>query len=191
MKVGKYMDLNRLSLEQLWKLFPITFTQNSETFKEQYLKEEKYLKSLLKSHIKRISHIGSTAIKNIKTKPIVDILIEVVSNSDMDIIKAILLENNYILMNENLNKISFNKGYTQNGYAKEVFHIHIKKYHDCDELYFRDYLNDNLNKALEYEQLKLFLYKKYKPNRDLYTDSKKEFVMEIVNLAKEKYRDRY
>jgi len=98
------MDLNRLSLEQLWKLFPITFTQNSETFKEQYLKEEKYLKSLLKSHIKRISHIGSTAIKNIKTKPIVDILIEVVSNSDMDIIKAILLENNYILMNENLKK---------------------------------------------------------------------------------------
>ena len=56
------MELNRLSLEQLWKLFPITFTQNSETFKEQYLKEEKYLKSLLKSHIKRILKLNRLSI---------------------------------------------------------------------------------------------------------------------------------
>lgn len=185
------MSLNDLSLKELWELFPITFVEYSENFNCQYLKEEQYLKSLLKTHIKRISHIGSTAIKNIKTKPIVDILIEVDNSSDMDIIKAILLKNNYILMNENSSEMSFNKGYTNQGYAAEVFHIHIKKYHDCDELYFRDYLNDDLAKAKEYEQLKLSLYEKYKPNRDLYTDSKKEFVTEIVNLAKEKYRNRY
>ncbi len=43
----------------------------------------------------------------------------------------------------------------------------------------------------EYEKLKLELHDKYKPNRDLYTDGKKEFVTEIVNLAKEKYKGRY
>lgn len=94
-------------------------------------------------------------------------------------------------MNENTSKISFNKGYTINGYADKVFHIHIKKYGDCDELYFRDYLNDNLDKSKEYEKLKLELYNKFKPNRDLYTDAKTKIVNEIVEKAKEIYKDRY
>ncbi len=184
------MNLEELSLEKLWELFPITFTDYSENFKTTYLQEEKNLKFLLGDSIKRISHIGSTAIKNIKTKPIIDILIEVESDKK-DTIKDILRNNNYILMGENRDKISFNKGYTINGYEDKVFHIHIKQYQDCDELYFRDYLNDNVSKAKEYEKLKLELYEKYKPNRDLYTEGKKEFVTEIVKLAKEKYKGRY
>lgn len=94
-------------------------------------------------------------------------------------------------MNENDNKMVFNKGYTINGYANKVFHIHIKRYGDCDELYFRDYLNDNKSKAIEYEKLKLELFNKYQPNRDLYTEGKSNFVKEVVNLAKEKYDNRY
>ena len=71
------MMLKDLSLEELWELFPISFTDCSEKFKTIYLDEENILKALLGNSIKRISHIGSTAIKNIKTKPIVDILIEI------------------------------------------------------------------------------------------------------------------
>lgn len=184
------MKLDELSLEKLWELFPITFTDYGENFKDNYLEEENILKMLLGNYIKRISHIGSTAIKNIKTKPIVDILIEI-DFDNKDSIREILLNHGYILMNETLEKISFNKGYTINGYDDKVFHIHIKNYRDCDELYFRDYLNDHFLKAKEYEKLKLELYDKYKPNRDLYTNGKKNFVIEIVNLAKEKYKNKY
>ena len=184
------MMLEDLSLEELWELFPISFTDCNEKFKEIYSDEENILKSLLGNYIKRINHTGSTAINNIKTKPIVDILIEI----DFDnkaIVKELLLNNDYVLMSESSNKLSFNKGYTINGYADHVFHIHIKEYGDCDELYFRDYLNDNYEKAKEYEKLKLELYEKYKPDRDLYTEGKKEFVNEIVSLAQEKYKGRY
>lgn len=184
------MKLEDMSLEELWKLFPITFTDNNDYFKGIYLDEERTLKFMLGNRIKRISHIGSTSIKNIKTKPIVDILIEI-SLEDKDVVKDILLDSSYILMDESIDKISFNKGYTIKGYADKVFHIHIKKYGDCDELYFRDYLNENQQKAKEYEKLKLELYNKYKPNRNLYTDGKTEFVKEIINLAREKYKDRY
>lgn len=184
------MNLKDMSLEKLWELFPITFIDNNDNFKGIYLEEEKNLKSLLNNYIIRISHIGSTSIQNIKTKPIVDILIEI-DFDNKDIVKDILLNNNYILMSESSHKLSFNKGYTINGYADKVFHIHIKKIGDCDELYFRDYLNEDQLKAKEYEKLKLELYDKYKPNRDLYTDGKKKFVNEIVNLAREKYKDRY
>ncbi len=182
--------LEDLSLEKLWELFPITFIDNNENFSKIYQEEANILQLLLGKYIKRISHIGSTSIKNIKTKPIVDILIEI-DFTHKDLVKEILSNNNYLLMNETLTKISFNKGYTISGYADKVFHIHIKQYHDCDELYFRDYLNDNAIKAKEYEQIKLDLYEKYKPNRDLYTEGKKEFVESIVRIAKEKYEGRY
>ncbi len=184
------MKLEDMSLEKLWELFPITLIDNTDNFKDIYLNEEKILKSMLGNYIIRISHIGSTSITNIKTKPIIDILIEIDFKAK-DIVKDILLNNNYILMNDSINRISFNKGYTINGYADNVFHIHIKKYGDCDELYFRDYLNDNRIKSKEYEKLKLELFNKCNPNRDLYTDGKKEFVDKIVNLAREKYKDRY
>ena len=184
------MKLEDMSLEKLWELFPITFTDNTDNFKDIYLDEEKELEFLLDSYITRISHIGSTSIINIKTKPIIDILIEI-DFDNKDIVKMVLLNNNYILMSESFDKMSFNKGYTINGYADKVFHIHIKKYGDCDELYFRDYLNENQLKAIEYEKLKLDLFNKCKLNRDLYTDGKKEFVSEIVNLAREKYKGRY
>lgn len=184
------MKLEDLSLEELWELFPITFSDNTGAFKAVYSDEEKILKALTGNYIKRISHIGSTAIANIKAKPIVDILIEI-DFDHKDIVKEILLNNDYVLMSEASDKISFNKGYTINGYADKVFHIHIKKYGDCDELYFRDYLNDNLPKVKEYEKLKSELYEKHKPNRDLYTDGKKKFVTETVNTAKEKYKGRY
>jgi len=184
------MNIENMSLEELWDLFPIIFVENKNSFKNIYLEEENNLKSLLGNDIKRISHIGSTSLKNIKTKPIIDILIEI-NFDNKDNIKDNLLKNGYILMNEHTNKISLNKGYTINGYADKVFHIHLKNYGDCDELYFRDYLNENEQKAKEYEKLKLELYNKYKPNRDLYTKGKTDFINEIVNLAKEKYKDRY
>lgn len=184
------MKLEDLTLEELWTLFPIVFVDYDIKFEEQYLNEKKHLENVLENYMKRISHIGSTSIKNIKTKPIVDILIEV-DPKDFQPIKDILLKKDYRMMDEKPNKISFNKGYTINGYDDNVFHIHIKKYGDCDELYFRDYLNDNDEIAKEYERLKEELYNKYNPNRDLYTLGKSEFVKKIIKLAKIKYKDRY
>ena len=184
------MNLDNLSLEELWDLFPITFVDYDIKFEKQYSNERNHLEVILGNYIKRVNHIGSTSIKNIKAKPIVDILIEV-DQKDFQTTKDILLKNDYVMMDEKSNKISFNKGYTINGYDDNVFHIHIKKYGDCDELYFRDYLNDHCDIAKQYEKLKEELYNKYKPNRDLYTSGKSEFIKKIIKLAKIKYKDRY
>lgn len=50
-----------MSLKELWELFPITFTDSTDSFKDIYSEEAKILKSLLGNYITRISHIGSTA----------------------------------------------------------------------------------------------------------------------------------
>ena len=79
-------------------------------------------------------------------------------------------------MHQDEKRISLNKGYTENGFAEKVFHIHLRVNGDNAEIAFRDLLNSDEKLAKEYENLKLSLWKKYEHDRDAYTDGKTEFV---------------
>ena len=138
-----------------------------------------------------ISHIGSTAIPDIWAKPIVDILVEIPRETELAQLKSRILCGGYICMSETANAISFNKGYTENGFAEKVFHLHLRYRGDNDELYFRDYLREHRDVASEYEKLKLTLWKKFEYDRDGYTAAKTEFVKCYTDKARSLYGDRY
>lgn len=87
--------------------------------------------------------------------------------------------------------MSFNKGYTEDGFAERVFHLHLRYAGDHDELFFRDYLIEHPEAAREYEKLKLSLWKEYEHNRDAYTDAKTELVKKYTEQAKMIYGNRY
>ena len=123
--------------------------------------------------------------------PIIDILVEVTSASDLWQFKPILEKIGYLCMSESSGRLSFNKGYTEKGFAERVFHLHLRKANDNDELYFRDYLKAHINVAQEYEKLKLSLWKTYEHDRDGYTERKTAFVKEYTQKAKEEFEDRY
>lgn len=192
--MGEFMSkkLYEMTLEELWKLFPIFLTEYNDKWSIWFEEEKNILCSIIPGNmIKRISHIGSTAVRKIWAKPIVDILIEIYSEYDFDTIKRILKDNLYICMAESDGRLSFNKGYTEKGFAEKVYHIHIRYEGDNDELYFRDYINENKDIAKEYEKLKLELWKKFEYNRDEYTERKSEFVEKHTRIAKDRYRGRY
>ena len=177
--------LSEMTLEELWELFPIILTEHQVYWKDWYEEEAGRLKDLLKAGREvRISHIGSTAVETIWAKPIVDILVEVPKDSDLEAVKALLVQNGYICMSQGEKRISFNRGYTENGFAERVFHLHLRYAGDNDELYFRDYLLTHTDVAKEYEALKLELWKKYEHDRDGYTVAKAEFVRKYTELAK-------
>lgn len=70
--------LEEMSLKELWKLFPIFLVEHNKGWIQWYEEEKKSILSAVPSKIiKRISHIGSTAILEIWAKNIVDILVEV------------------------------------------------------------------------------------------------------------------
>ena len=94
-------------------------------------------------------------------------------------------------MSEESERLSFNKGYTENGFAERAFHLHLRKAGDNDELYFRDYLNAHPDMAKEYEKLKLSLWKQYEHNRDGYTERKTAFVKAYTQRAKTEFANRY
>lgn len=82
-------------------------------------------------------------------------------------------------MKQSENRMSFNRGYTEKGFAEKVYHLHLRYEGDNDELYFRDYLINHHDVVKEYEKLKLDLWKKYEHNRDGYTKAKAEFVISL------------
>jgi GrpB-like predicted nucleotidyltransferase (UPF0157 family) len=185
-------ELSELSLEELWQMFPIKLTEHNNEWNEWYNDEYKNLRKILTDiDVTRISHIGSTAINEIWAKPTVDILIEIKNKSDFDSIKSLLLNDGYLCMSHSDTRMAFNKGYTKYGFAERVFHIHIRLSGDNDELYFRDFMNDNYQLAKEYEKLKLSLWKQYEHNRDAYTNAKTKFVEFYTKQAKIIYGDKY
>ena len=184
--------LEEMSLEELWQLFPIFLREHQDEWKDWYAEERLRLLSFLPEHqIVRLSHIGSTSVKTIWAKPIVDILLEIPKAADMAVMRDLLLQNGFLLMSESQGRMSFNKGYTPSGFAERVFHVHLRYEGDHDELYFRDYLQEHPAVAKDYEQLKLSLWKQYEHNRDAYTDSKTDFIKKYTKEAKRLYGRRY
>lgn len=61
MKVEK--ELSEMSLNELWELFPIFLVEHNDKWDAFYSEMEAKLQYILPKHsIKRISHIGSTAV---------------------------------------------------------------------------------------------------------------------------------
>lgn len=176
--------LDSMTLAELWQLFPIILTPHQPQWKEWAENEIQNLSGILSAYSPIINHIGSTAINNIQAKPIIDILVEISPDADWQGIRDVLETVGYMCMSSTGNRMSFNKGYTPDGYAEKVFHVHIHAIGDNDEIVFRDYLNRHSEAAREYEALKLNLLSQFKNDRDGYTGAKTDFIKRVMYDAK-------
>jgi len=187
-------ELKDMSLEELWKLFPIILKEHNPDYPAWYEDEQANLMGILKDYnISRVNHIGSTSVSGLMAKPIVDILLELESGYEMKAVIKTLQSNGWIVMarDDLAQTIDLNKGYTSKGFAEKVYHLHIKPAGDWDELYFRDYLREYTGAAKEYEHLKLRLKEKFEHNRDAYTAAKSGFIQEYTQAARNEFGNRY
>lgn len=184
--------LTEMSLEELWQLFPIRLVPHNGEWADRYAEMAAVLSDRLgKFGIVRISHIGSTAIPDISAKPIIDILVEIPNDQDMNEVSRTIEDTGFLKMSECGKRMSFNLGYTENGFADKVYHLHLRFAGDNDELYFRDLLCERPEIAKEYEALKLRLWKCFEHDRDGYTSAKTDFIKHYTSQAKALYPDRY
>ena len=189
-------NLSDMTLEELWKLFPVILKEHDPAYFDWFETEKKALLKCFPDNTikKRISHIGSSAVKGLVSKPTVDILLEIDSDGSIDQTVDILKDSGWVLMSQSdepyVNR-SFNKGYTQDGFAEKVYHLHVRYYGDWDEFYFRDYLIEHNETANMYAELKLSLLEKYRNNRDGYTQAKTQFIKEATEKARKEFGGRY
>lgn len=149
---------------------------------------KKLYEILPNNHIIDIQHIGSTAIPDILSKPIIDIQIAVDS---LSAIKQIAIDKlktlDYVYWDDNPDKqrMFFVKGMPPYG-DKRTHHVHIvepSSRHWQGKINFRDYLLTHSESAREYEQLKIKLAQQYTYDREQYTAAKTEFVNDVLNKA--------
>jgi GrpB-like predicted nucleotidyltransferase (UPF0157 family) len=182
----RFSPLRELSLEELWRLFPIELAEHNPLWAEWYAEERASLLELLGSCVAHIDHIGSTVVPGLLAKPIVDILLQVEDECDIAAIRDTLLQYGWLLMAEGspYGALDLNKGYTPEGFAEKVFHLHVRTTGDWDELWFCDYLRTHPEAAAEYADLKQTLLAKYRNNRDAYTEAKADFIQDCVAKAR-------
>ncbi|MGB4660035.1 MAG: GrpB family protein [Mobilitalea sp.] len=188
-------ELSEMTLEELWELFPIVLKEYNIEYPNWYeIEKKKLVGEFDDGTAVRISHIGSTAVPGIISKPIIDILMEISHTCDTAQLSDKLKSMQWGLMNYSDKptfKQTYNKGYTKVGLEEKVYHLHVRYADDWSELYFRDYLIEHPEVAREYAELKMQLKEKFEHNRDAYTDAKEAFVGKYSEIAKLQYGERY
>lgn len=184
--------LSEMSNEELWQLFPIILSEHHAEWSAWYREEESLLREAFKAlPVKRINHVGSTAVEGLVAKPIVDIIFEKDPECGIEVFRDAAIPAGYRFIHYKDKRAMFNKGYSEQGYAEKVFHLHLRDSGDHDELYFRDYLRKFPEVACEYAALKRSLCERYRNDRDAYTESKTEFIREQTDAAKRLFGSKY
>ena len=145
------------------------------------------LRGILGRVICGIEHVGSTSVKSIKAKPIIDIALAVERFEDILAFESELLEAGYYYRPDNNTptQMLFAAGnFYDGGGSLQTHFIHVVL---CgsrewkDYLNFRDYLNSHPEVAREYEGLKTRLSESC--TRAEYTKGKAEFITGILAAA--------
>ena len=150
-----------------------------------YEKEKEELLEIYKDRIKYIDHVGSTSIKGIKSKPIIDINIQTDDLDDFKKYTESVVEGDiYTVKKEPTMGGDYLIRKEEDGKVKAFIHVYKTGDMNCiTSIMFRDYMNSHADEAKRYETLKMELYNKYKDNRKEYTYGKDKYIKKIIALA--------
>ena len=143
------------------------------------------LRMILQDDAMDIQHIGSTSIRSIPAKPIIDIAVAI-TDYDAVMSKQEKLEKAGIIfrLDERPEQLLFVIG----DFEKDTrsHHIHVVLYDSPqwrNYLNFRDYLNTDRKAAEKYADKKRELSERFPNDRDAYTNGKSELIADLLAEA--------
>ena len=141
------------------------------------------LKSVLGDAAADMQHIGSTAVRGISAKPIIDIAVGVNDFDDVLALNDDLEKAGFIFRGQDLPDQYL---YVCGGDDYRTHHIHVVIYGSVywkNYINMRDYLNAHEEDARAYSNLKQKLALQYPDDRIAYTNAKSAFIDEILRKA--------
>ena len=158
---------------------------------QEFNAESKALQRQLGGVINHIHHIGSTAVPGLMAKPIIDILLEVNSLTELDHQSYKMESLGYEVMGEFGIK---GRRYFRKGGDHRTHQIHAFEAGDPNlirHLAFRDYLIEHPAVAAEYGALKLKIAERCHNDIEKYGDGKDAFVKYHEAIALEWYKNNH
>ena len=150
----------------------------------QFEVEAERLTAVFQPNLVAIHHIGSTAVPDIKAKPIIDIMVVVHDIEQVDTLNETMGQLGYIAKGEN--GINGRRYFRKGSDTHHTHHIHTYQEGHPDiarHLNFRDYLVAHPDVAQAYSRLKEELARKYESDPPLYTDNKTDFIRQVEEKA--------
>lgn len=141
----------------------------------------------MKDAVVDVQHIGSTSVKSIPAKPIIDIAVAV-RDYDAVLQKTELLKREKIIFrfDERPAQLLFVKGDFEKDTRTHHIHVVLHKSKEWgDYIALRDYLNTHAAAAKRYAELKIELSKKFPNDRVAYTEGKRSLIAELLAEAAE------
>lgn len=154
-------------------------------WKEEFLNAKEELLKCWNSNILSVQHIGSTAIKSICAKPILDIAVKLKSIEKMSTDQLIQLGYDYCGPQHGNSQYHLFVLRGENQISLQHIHCYDKSEEEFELLVaFRDYLNVHSETATQYDNLKKVLAEKYLNDRVAYTKGKEDFILSVYKKIK-------
>jgi GrpB-like predicted nucleotidyltransferase (UPF0157 family) len=134
-----------------------------------------------------IQHIGSTSIRHIHAKPIIDLAVGVHS---LDDITPFIPQLDCIGVKYRNSDHPGQQLFVMGEFENEIrtHHVHVVEIDNPawqNYINFRDYLNDHPEKAKLYDDLKQTLLQQHADNRGFYTAGKQELITNLLEEARQ------
>lgn len=158
----------------------VIVTNYDENWVQLFNNEAENIREIFKDEIVEIHHIGSTAVPNLKAKPIIDIMLIVKDIEIVDTFNAKMIEIGY----EPLGEFGIKgRRYLRKGGENRTHQVHIFQFDNEFEierhLAVRDYLTLHIKEAKEYGELKERLANEFPKDIEKYIIGKDEFVKNL------------
>lgn len=155
----------------------------TEEWHKEFLKEKATIEKRAGEYVVDIHHVGSTSVKNMRAKPVLDIAIELRNFKDGEKVGAVLEEAGYEYKGT---EIMPERHYLSKGEPR-THQIHMFEQGNRylrEQLLFRNYLREHEEKRKEYERLKSRLAKRHAADKRKYTAEKAAFIQSVLDKCR-------
>lgn len=156
-----------------------------------YRDEKNMLEEVLGNLALDIQHFGSTAVKGMCAKPVIDIMVVVKHIQDIDVYNQVMAEKGFIAQGEKgIPGRRYFVRYQADG-INHAAHVHIYERDNprvADELLFRDFLRIDSQSFQAYAAVKLEAAHKYRFSPARYVDAKAQCIKNIMEKARAHYQ---
>jgi len=156
-----------------------------------YEAEKQRILKAIGNKVLAIEHIGSTAVPNLWSKPIIDMMAGVLCSTDAEDCVRLLQSLDYLDVTPQPGELDWHyclgKKYAGEAASLQNYHLHLVRFmsdHWKKHLLFRDFLRNHPEVAQEYRELKRQLAAEYGSDRVGYTAAKTRFIESVITRAR-------